>query len=252
MIGGGGNIGVHLPEFRSLVRTNLKLEAPENEFVDFFRTQNISVVVNLAAITDPAECEANPTLAFEVNGYAPEKIYKAAALADCDRFIQVSTSHVYGPTPDLYRLNVTDECRPQSVYGKSKMEGEEKLVASLASDGPGLTILRVFSVVADNLRPGFLYRNLIERAKRRDYSPIRGLGATRDFVSATTVAQTILYCTGSSSRLERRNVCSGVGTKIADLVSQVYREYGADPGLVENMSEAGGKGDFIVGDPTWD
>ena len=249
VIGGGGSIGIHFPEFNSLVKSNLRLEAPEHEFVDFFKKQNISSVVNLAAMTDPVKCEADPELAFEINGCSPKKLFKAATKAECHRFIQVSTSHVYGATSTLCLLNVKDKCMPQSVYGKSKMAGEENLIASFGTDGPCLTILRVFSVVANNMRQGFLYQNLIERAKRQDHSPIRGLGATRDFVSATTVAQTILLSTESSARFELRNVCSGIGTKISELVSQVYREYGANPELIENMSEVTCQGDFIVGDP---
>jgi dTDP-4-dehydrorhamnose reductase len=85
-------------------------------------------VLNAAAYTDVDGCERDPGLARSVNAEAP-----AALAALCrDRghhLVHVSTDYVFdggGHRP----LREDDPCRPLSVYGRTKLEGELAVLGS--------------------------------------------------------------------------------------------------------------------------
>lgn len=75
-------------------------------------------LVNLAAMSKMAPCQAQPALALQCNGKAPQLMAQAA---DC-RFLQASTDLVFGGDAAPYAPS--DEPRPLSAYGMSKAEGE--------------------------------------------------------------------------------------------------------------------------------
>lgn len=81
------------------------------------------VVVNCAAYTDVDGCESNPELAMRVNGEAVGHL--AAATREIGALlVQVSTDYVFDGTKGIPYLE-DDEVNPLSVYGKSKLLGEE-------------------------------------------------------------------------------------------------------------------------------
>src|SRR5579864_3756237 len=86
-------------------------------------------VVNGAAFADVDACEGEPERAMRVNGEGPGNI--AAA---CRRLkiplMHFSTDYVFdGAKSDPY--TEADEPRPLSVYGRSKIEGERRVAATL-------------------------------------------------------------------------------------------------------------------------
>ncbi|HSN54996.1 MAG TPA: dTDP-4-dehydrorhamnose reductase [Candidatus Sulfomarinibacteraceae bacterium] len=93
------------------------------------------VVVNCAALTAVDDCEADPERAMRVNGTAVGHLGAA-----CDRvgarLVQVSTDYVFaGDGARPYRED--DPVAPRSVYGRSKLRGEE-----LAARAEGHLIVR--------------------------------------------------------------------------------------------------------------
>jgi len=87
-----------------------------------------SVIVNCAAYTDVDGCESHADLAFRVNGEGPGVL--AAAARDLEAtLVHASTDYVFagdGSVP--YREE--DPTAPRSVYGRSKLAGEEAIVGS--------------------------------------------------------------------------------------------------------------------------
>jgi len=75
-------------------------------------------LVNLAAMSRVADCQANPALAMQCNGKAPQQM---ALSAGC-RFLQASTDMVFAGDAAPYAAG--DPPRPVSSYGSSKAEGE--------------------------------------------------------------------------------------------------------------------------------
>ncbi len=80
------------------------------------------VVINAAAWTAVDACEADPTRADLVNGSAVQWLREGCALVK-SHLVQISTDYVFDGT--LSRPYVeSDVPNPQSVYGKSKLLGE--------------------------------------------------------------------------------------------------------------------------------
>jgi dTDP-4-dehydrorhamnose reductase len=87
-----------------------------------------SVIINTAAYTDVDGCEENVDLAFSVNGKGAGNVAKVSAELGA-RLIHISTDYVFDGTRESLYLP-TDETNPQSVYGKSKLAGEEAIKES--------------------------------------------------------------------------------------------------------------------------
>ena len=81
------------------------------------------VVINCAAATNVDGCEANQDLAFKINSLGPRNLAMVAEELGA-KIVQVSTDYVFsgvGETP----LKESDLVAPVSVYGKTKLLGEE-------------------------------------------------------------------------------------------------------------------------------
>lgn len=93
-------------------------------------------VVNCAAYTAVDLAESEPDEAFSVNALAPSYMSKAAASIGAS-FLQVSTDFVFDGHSEIpYKPG--DKANPLSVYGRSKLAGEE---AALAGN-PNTCVLR--------------------------------------------------------------------------------------------------------------
>ena len=87
------------------------------------------VVINAAAYTDVDGCEENKSHAFSVNGDGPKNLAEACLENDC-KLVHVSTDYVFNGEASKPWLE-NDETSPVSVYGASKLKGEEGIVEVL-------------------------------------------------------------------------------------------------------------------------
>ena len=87
-------------------------------------------VINCAAWTDVDGCELDPTRAFNANATGPENLAKASREAGSG-FVTISTDYVFdGQKEGFYTQR--DDPNPQSVYAKSKLEGERRSLLAYA------------------------------------------------------------------------------------------------------------------------
>lgn len=87
-----------------------------------FSANSIEVCINCAAYTAVDKAEDEPELAERINAYAPQVLAKTC-LKHNALLIHISTDYVFDGTGEVPYL-VSDAVNPQSVYGRTKAEGE--------------------------------------------------------------------------------------------------------------------------------
>jgi dTDP-4-dehydrorhamnose reductase len=84
------------------------------------------VIINAAAYTAVDQAEDEPERAFRINAEAAGELAAAARSAGA-RFIQISTDYVYDGAGEGAYLE-TAATNPLGVYGRSKLEGEQRVL----------------------------------------------------------------------------------------------------------------------------
>ena len=84
-----------------------------------------SLIINPAAYTAVDKAESEPELAFAINAIAAQILAEEAARLNA-ALIHFSTDYVYDGTKSGF-YSETDAVNPVSVYGKSKLAGEEAI-----------------------------------------------------------------------------------------------------------------------------
>jgi len=79
------------------------------------------VIINSAAMASHEECERSPERAEMVNSVAAGELAEAASLVGA-KFVQISTDAVFDGARGNY--SETDEPKPFSTYGRTKLDGE--------------------------------------------------------------------------------------------------------------------------------
>ena len=89
-----------------------------------------AAVINAAAYTMVDRAELDPASAFKINRDAPAAIARICTKLGAP-FIHISTDYVFDGMKPVPYLE-TDQRNPTSVYGRSKSEGEDEILASSA------------------------------------------------------------------------------------------------------------------------
>lgn len=94
----------------------------------FFDRNKPDIVINCAAYTAVDKAETDIETAGKVNALAPELLAKATAGTGA-KLIHISTDYVFDGTSHL-PYSESDVVNPVSVYGKTKLDGEERALAA--------------------------------------------------------------------------------------------------------------------------
>ncbi|MDR0733172.1 MAG: dTDP-4-dehydrorhamnose reductase [Dysgonamonadaceae bacterium] len=133
LTGANGQLGSELqqlapayPQFQFLPTDVATLNLCDKmELTSFFDKHPINYVVNCAAYTAVDKAENEVEICYGINRDAVQNL--AEATQKQTRIIHISTDYVFdgaGSTP----LKESDPTNPQSVYGKSKLAGEQALM----------------------------------------------------------------------------------------------------------------------------
>jgi dTDP-4-dehydrorhamnose reductase len=133
--GGSGMLGSHFQRLLAknhipfVVTSYQDVDISHEEAVkDFVKQEKIAQIINCAAYTQVDKAESESEQAYGVNATGPENLGKAARKYHINAVIHFSTDYVFnGNSQSPYREEHL--CDPIGVYGKSKREGEQRLLA---------------------------------------------------------------------------------------------------------------------------
>ena len=108
----------------SMDRSQLNL-ADQNAIRHAVQTIKPDLIINPAAYTAVDKAESEPELAYAINAVAPQVLAEEAARVGA-RLIHFSTDYVYAGTK-VGAYVEEDATQPLSVYGKSKLAGEDAI-----------------------------------------------------------------------------------------------------------------------------
>lgn len=117
------------PDFNFVFTDLSELDISNTEKLKaFFEKTKPHCVINCAAYTQVDKAEEEPELAYSVNADGPENLAQACSRHNAE-LIHVSTDYVFGNSKQNHPFGEDDPTAADSVYGKSKVAGEEKLQA---------------------------------------------------------------------------------------------------------------------------
>lgn len=103
-----------------------ELDITNHTAVDaFVKTANISVIINCAAHTAVDKAESDVELSTQLNHLAVENFAKTAKENNI-KLIHISTDYVFDGTSHI-RYAESENTNPQSVYGSTKLAGEQAI-----------------------------------------------------------------------------------------------------------------------------
>ncbi|HEX9839526.1 MAG TPA: SDR family NAD(P)-dependent oxidoreductase [Anaerolineales bacterium] len=253
--GGAGFIGSHivhslleqgasvrvLDNFSTGKRENLEglirqfngnqLEVLEGDLRDASRVEEsvrgIEVIFHEAAFVSVPQSMEEPQTCFDVNITGTSLLFDAARRAGVRRAVVASSAAVYGESDALPLVEETP-LQPRSPYAVSKRVDEMYAELFSGSFGFEVVALRYFNVYGPRQRPDSMYAAAVPIFARRllDNKPVTVFGdggQTRDLINvhdvvrANLVASEHPYAAGKVF-----NICTGVETRILDLLDVMY------------------------------
>lgn len=116
------------PGFNFIFAGKFELDITNPQYVaDFFRKNRFDYCVNCAAYTAVDKAESEPDLAFALNVDGVRELAQSCITRDIP-LIHLSTDYVYHSEPGR-PFRESDKTDPQSVYARTKLEGERVAMA---------------------------------------------------------------------------------------------------------------------------
>lgn len=128
----------------------------------YFNINRFDYLVNCAAYTAVDKAEEEPDTAFQINAKAVQNIINSIR-KEQTRLIHISTDYVFdGKGIEPYKED--SQTNPQSVYGKSKLEGEK----AVQSYHPGMVIRTswLYSSHSHNFVKSILKKGAVQKELR--------------------------------------------------------------------------------------
>ncbi|WP_309234535.1 dTDP-4-dehydrorhamnose reductase [Nocardia sp. XZ_19_385] len=182
-----------------------------------------TVVLNCAAYTAVDQAETDPEAAFAANATGPAVLAAACARADA-RLIHLSTDYVFGGTHNR-PYDTGDTTAPATVYGRTKLAGEQAIMDS----GAHAHIVRTAWVYAGGT--GDFVGTMRRLERERDTIDV----VNDQLGSPTYAADLAVGLLELAGRPDAPRLLHATNTGQAtwfDLARAVFEEVGADPARV--------------------
>lgn len=236
--GGNGQLGrslkdilVDYPELEAcfIDIDNLDL-TNKTQVEDYFENHKCEILINCAAYTAVDKAEAEPEKAMAINKTAVENIAKSAQKHNF-KIIHISTDYVFdgqGETP----YKETQSPNPQSVYGRTKMAGEETL-SGLIKDAIIIRTAWLYSKYGKNFF-------LTMRDKAMKGEEVRVVNDQKGTpTNAMDLAKAILEIISSNNWIPGIYHYTNQGeTTWCDFTKEIYRLFNSETDLVKPITSA--------------
>jgi dTDP-4-dehydrorhamnose reductase len=236
--GGSGQLGIALTEeldSRGLVFTafgSKDLDITQGSIVrDLVSQVSPTVIINCAAWTDVDAAETNEVLASKVNRDGAENI--ALAAKGCGaKLIHISTDYVFSGESET-PWQVADEINPQSAYGRTKADGEGRVLGTYPENSSIVRTAWLYSPWGKNF------------AKTMTHLALNGDGEVRvvndqigQATSATDLAKQLVELSLSSSPAEIYHGTNSGQATWFEFAQEIVKLSGADVNRVVPVSSS--------------
>ena len=199
----------------------------EKAVFEFVNNLKPDYIINCAAFTNVDGCEENYDAAFKVNAIGPRNLAMVCEELG-SKLVNVSTDYVFDGEPRETQLREYDKVEPQSVYGTTKLQGEN--------------YVREFSSKYYIVRTAWLYgdgknfvKTMLALAENHDE-----LNVVCDQVgtptSAVELAKMIHYLEGTENYGTFHATCEG-SCSWADFAEEIFRLAGKNTKVNHITSE---------------
>ena len=253
--GGAGFIGSHiahalleqgaqvrvLDNFSTGKRDNLEqltkqfkgdqLEVLEGDVRDATRVdeavRGVDVIFHEAAFVSVPQSMNEPQTCFDVNISGTSLLFDAARRAGVRRAVVASSAAVYGESDALPLVEETP-LQPKSPYAVSKRVNEMYAELFTGAFGFDVVALRYFNVYGPRQRPDSMYAAAVPIFARRmlDNKPVIVFGdggQTRDLINVHDIVRANLLASQHPDAAGKVfNICTGVETRLLDLLDVMY------------------------------
>ena len=187
----------------------------------------VDVVVNEAGMTGLMRSWENFRIYQECNVVALDRLLSAACAVGVERFVQISTSSIYGEHAVGDERTATN---PVSPYGATKLMAENLVHHYAASFGvPGI-LLRYFSVYGPRQRPDMAYHKFCEALL--DGAPLVVYGEGTQTRSNTFVSDCVegtLQAIDGAEVGETYNIAGTHSIALIDAIAVLAEELDVEP-----------------------
>ncbi|MFM9053779.1 MAG: NAD-dependent epimerase/dehydratase family protein, partial [Solirubrobacterales bacterium] len=206
--------------------------------------EEFDAVVHLAGIGSPAECERDPTRAFEANTRATWNLLEAVTgEGGCGKFVLGSTAAIYGTRGGLLAESLPPA--PATTYGASKAAAEILVEQYGRWTDTRVAMARLFNLTGPGMPattlPGEIANAIATAEANGDPEveiEIRNPGHRRDFLDVRDAARAIALLVEED--LEGPvNVCSGTGVSVSEVVEAFRRLTEVEIETVTNEGRTG-------------
>ena len=198
------------------------------------------------------ECEKYKKKCLSVNVVGSKKVYEACQKAKINKFIFISTSHVYGYSNKLKFFTTRSKLNPKSYDAFSKVRAEKELIKlNKKNSYTELYIARVFSVLAKKIRKGSLQDKINKMLTKKKINYIKGMNNVRDFMTSKEICRKIIEYAIIKDCPKITNICSGKPAKIYDIVKKIYKVKKIDFDTIYKF-ESKEIPNYLVGKPSFD
>lgn len=187
----------------------------------------IDILFHEAAFVSVPQSMDEPQACFDINLTGTSQLFDAARRAGVRRAVVASSAAVYGESEALPLVEETP-LQPKSPYAVSKRVNEMYAEMFTNSFNFEVVALRYFNVYGPRQRPDSVYAAAVPIFARRllDGKPITVFGdggQTRDLINVRDIVRANIVASEHPAAAGKVfNICTGVETRLLDLLEVLY------------------------------